>query len=74
MDEAKGSAGVGVAAGYAAGWLAMTVVLLFVVCGALGLRWWAPPPTCAKSQGCPAECRFRSYVDPGNCRHGSGDC
>jgi hypothetical protein len=40
-EEAEGLAGIGAAAGYAAGWLAMTVVLLFVICGALGLRWWA---------------------------------
>jgi hypothetical protein len=40
-DQAEGLAGIGVAAKYAAGWLAVTVILLFVVCGALRLRWWA---------------------------------
>ena len=37
----KGLAGLGVAAGYAAGWLAMSLFLLCLACGVLQLRWWA---------------------------------
>lgn len=40
-DQAEGLAGIGVAARYAAGWIAVTLILLLVVCGVLRLRWWA---------------------------------